>query len=101
MIYYFGTHIENFNVDENKRSRYGFACLFFTSDFDVAKLYAKHHAETNNKKKGFVFKVELKSFLEKIDYKGNVTHSSHFRNLIFDFSLLNNIVLVKEIDLLS
>jgi hypothetical protein len=97
MIYYFGTYLEEFKIESHILSRYGFPSLFLTTDIELAKLYAKYHADKNKKEKGFIYQFEVFRIGETIDYKGSFTYSSHFRNYIFDCKKRNiDSVIIKN-----
>lgn len=84
MKLYRGSSSENFEVKKHVRSRYGFNALFFTTSLELARLYAHHLArEKRNWKGGFVYEFEIPEPYKKINYEGAITHSSHFRNLMF------------------
>lgn len=62
---------------ENRISpRYGLAVLFFTTEIRLAQQYS--HG-------GPVYKTQLKAD-KVIDFKGRVSHSAPFRNLVFKMS---------------
>lgn len=62
----------------NERSpRYGIPVIFFTDSAMLASMYSA--------KPYFVVKADIESD-HRIDFKGHVSHSSEFRNLIFRLS---------------
>ena len=85
MKLYRGSSSANFEVKKHVRSRYGFNALFFTTDIELARLYAHHLArEKRNWKGGFVYEFDIPEPYKKVDYKGAISYSSHFRNLMYE-----------------
>ena len=67
----------DFKLLNHVNSRYGFNALFFTTNIELAEKYAESF---NNK--GTIYEFELNPILDSVDYKGRISHSSHFRSLI-------------------
>ncbi len=84
MIAYRGDFCADFEVSEFEMSRYGFPALFFSTDQEVAKLYAIHHAREKRTNTGYIYKFDLAAPFKEIDYAGKISYSSHFRNLMYD-----------------
>lgn len=76
MIVYHGSK-EKMVLANKISPRYGLVVLFFTNELYLAKMYAG----TN----GHTYQAELKADKE-IDFKGGISHSPNFRNLIFRLS---------------
>lgn len=75
-IVYHGCRQE-LKLENRTSSRYGLVVLFFTTELRLAKMYAKG---TDN-----IYKLSLEA--DKIvDFNGQVSHSSRFRNLVFRLS---------------
>ena len=84
MIVYRGSSRDDFKIEKWKRSRYGFNALFFASDLNLAKLYAQHRADEENKRNGgFVYEFEIPDYLKVVDYGGKISYSIDFRNLMY------------------
>lgn len=66
-------HPEKDFVLTNQASRYGFPVLFFTNNIILAKNYSK----------GGIIMAEI-DYFQSFDYRGGISHSAHFRNLIHD-----------------
>lgn len=85
MKLYRGSSSSDFEVKKHVRSRYGFNALFFTTSLELARLYAHHLArEKRNWKGGFVYEFDIPTPYKKINYKNGITHSRHFRNLMYE-----------------
>ncbi len=65
------------NIQNKTSSRYGIVVLFFTTEIRLARMYGN---TIDN-----VYQTELKPD-KTVDFKGRVSHSSQFRNLIFQLS---------------
>jgi hypothetical protein len=63
-------------------SRYGIPAIFFTTDEDLAELYAQYHGSRKLIGKGVIYKATLINGLAKIDFEHMTTYSYYFRNLI-------------------
>lgn len=86
MEYFRGDANPDFKVGEYFRSRYGFPALFFTSNLNLARAYAQYHTRKLEKKgSGFIFSFEAPDYIPEYDYKHSLSHSRHFRKLIYDF----------------
>ncbi len=84
MKFYRGDASEEFKVKRFKTSRYGFNALFFTTNIEVARLYASHRAKEEGKYNGgFVYEFELPEADHIIDYQNKITYSPNFRNLMY------------------
>jgi hypothetical protein len=83
-MFYFGTHISDFKIENHINSRYGFKALFFTSSLEVAELYANFHAKKNRKQNGYVYQADIIRIEHVVDFRGYISHSSTFRNLVYN-----------------
>lgn len=64
------------------KSRYGFPCLFFSSEPVLAMLYASHKASFSGNKFGFLYKVKIQNCFDTIDFHGKTSYSIEFKQLI-------------------
>lgn len=89
MRVYHGSHIEKFIPNQTLNSRYGMPVLFFTGNKRLAKMYQT--------KKGKVYQAEI--FPNKIiDFKGELSYSNRFRNLIHKLYQKDYpVVLIREV----
>ena len=86
MKVYRGDVSESFVVKDHLTSRYNFKALFFTTNPEVAKMY------------GFLYEFNILDPCETIDYNFKITHSSHFRNLIYQYKNTDlDSVLIKNV----
>ena len=84
MKYYHGSSQPDLIVDPNRASRYGFPAFFLSSNLDLAIQYAWHNAALEEKSTaGFVYEFELELIAQVVDFKNEITHNSHFRNMIY------------------
>jgi len=74
MIVYHGTQTEKLVPEKTTSSRYGMPVLFFTDNPQLAAMYQSPN--------GSLFKADITPD-KIIDFKGELTHSRHFRNLIY------------------
>ncbi|MBY0066824.1 hypothetical protein ACTS9K_08410 [Empedobacter sp. ULE_I145] len=74
MKFYRGDKSGDFKII-NKLSRYNFPCLFFASNIDLA---IKYKEEFN----GYLYEHDINVISRTIDFKGEITHSADFRNMI-------------------
>ena len=75
MIFYHGHNKDsNFKIENHISSRYGFPCMFFASNIELAKNYASNSDNI----------VQI-DFIPNhiIDYQKKRTFSNEFRNLIY------------------
>ena len=85
MKFYRGDIVENFKV-ANTLSRYGFPALFFSSDIELARIYAKYKSKQSHKMTGgYVHEFEINRPRRVHDFNFEISHSRIFRNLIHDF----------------
>lgn len=83
MNFYHGTSTENLKIERHITSRYGFACMFFSNEIQLASLFAKSVSSKKKQNNGFIYELQFSLFSKVIDYKNGVTYSADFRNLIF------------------
>lgn len=84
-LFYRGSSSKDFQVKRHVDSRYGFPALFFSSELEIARLYAAHNArEKHNHAGGYVYSMEIMEPMKRIDYKFKVTRCAHFRNLMYE-----------------
>lgn len=81
MIYFTGTQ-KDFSLSRAKASRYGFPALFFSTNPEHALLYAQHYWQ-QQRQPAAVYRIAWAKPLPLLDFGGGVSHSSHFRNTIF------------------
>ena len=82
MKVYFGIDKDNFSIENHITSRYGFRALFFSTDIEVAELYAKFYAKKNRKKTAYIYEFNIIEPKKKIEYNYSISYSSNFRNLV-------------------
>jgi len=101
MIIYRGDLIESFEIKPWKRSRYGFHALFFTTDLQLARMYAIHHAQEAGKPgAGAVHQAEVHDFyVYPYDFQGKHSYGAEFRNLMHTLQqfqhkalIINNVI---------
>jgi len=98
VMFYFGTHTTDFKIENHINSRYGFKALFFTNNIELAELFANYHAKKNNQKKGYVYKADFIRIDHNVDFNGHISHSSTFRNLIYNLqSKFFKVVQIKNV----
>lgn len=87
MKIYRGDYSDKFEIKPWLRSRYGFQCLFFTTDIALARLYAIHAAwERRMITGGCVYEAEINHlWVYQYDFEGKDTHWYDFRNTIHTF----------------
>ena len=86
MIVFHGHNKDEFVIQKHINSRYGFPCLFFSSNINLALNYGKN-----------VIKLDI-SPIKTIDFKGKISHSLEFRNLIYSLRNENSkSVLIKNV----
>lgn len=87
MKIYRGDYSEKFEVKPWLRSRYGFHCLFFTTDIALARLYAIHAAQERRMLEGgSVYEAEINDlFVFSYDFGGKNTYGIEFRNMMHTF----------------
>jgi hypothetical protein len=79
-----GDCFQNFEIKKHVTSRYALHALFFTTDIDLARLYAKHRAKEDRVfSGGFIHQFEVPDYLLEHDFNGELSHGSKFRNLIY------------------
>ena len=88
-MFYHGHNIENFiKFEKHINSRYGFPCIFMTDEKKLALQYGKK-----------IFQKEFYNInLNSIDFKGKLSYSLEFRNLIYKlFQEDKKMVLIKNV----
>lgn len=87
MKIYRGDYSEKFEVKPWLRSRYGFHCLFFTTDIALARLYAIHAAQERRMLEGgSVYEAEINDlWIYPFDFGGQSSFGADFRNMIHTF----------------
>jgi hypothetical protein len=84
MKYYHGSSQHDLKLDAGRPSRYGFPALFLASNLDLAVQYAWHNADqVVGNSAGYVYEFEMDPIAKVVDFKNEITHNSHFRNLIY------------------
>ena len=98
MKVYFGIDKDNFSIENHITSRYGFRALFFSTNIEVAELYAKFYAKKNRKKTAYIYEFNIIEPKKKIEYNYSISYSSNFRNLVFKgFQEDFNSMLIKNV----
>ena len=88
-MFYHGHNIENFiKFEKHINSRYVFPCIFMTDEKDLALQYGKK-----------IFQKEFYNInINSIDFKGKLSYSLEFRNLIYKlFQEGKKMVLIKNV----
>lgn len=88
-MFYHGHNIENFvKFEKHIASRYGFPCIFMTDQKELALQYGKN-----------IFKKEFYNInANSIDFKGKLSYSLEFRNLIYKlYQEGKKMVLIKNV----
>jgi hypothetical protein len=99
MKIYRGDADSNFQPQKHINSRYGIIALFFTTDIKVAKLYAKQRSDQERiYNDGAIYTTDLPNQVYSVDFNGEVSHSSKFRNLIYKLHQENHkVVCIKNV----
>jgi hypothetical protein len=98
MKVYFGIDKEDFTIENHITSRYGFRALFFSTNIEVAELYAKFYAKKNKKSSAYIYEFNIIEPKKKIEYNYAFSYSSNFRNLIFKgFQENINSMMIKNV----
>ena len=88
MIFYHGHNNKLINFENHINSRYGFPCVFMTDSKQLASQYGE-----------FIYQKEFYNiYANSIDFKGKVSYSLEFRNLIHKlFKEGSKMILIKNV----
>lgn len=84
MFVYRGAHTNPFCIVQSINSRYGIPALFFTTNLNLARAYARHYAHTLNLNSGgYVHQYSLPENLAVHNFNFKSSNCPVFRNLIY------------------
>ena len=96
MKLYHGTKTKELKIEKHIRSRYGFSAFFATPNKTLAIQYAYHNFLKFNTGYLYAFNFNVDPFV--VDFKKSVSHSSVFRNLVFQLQKSHHeSVLIKNV----